>query len=97
LLTHADLVEIYTDSSTAMLNTEPLTNGSTGRFYGLIFNDNGSLKMDCAQVRDGVDVAPVTGAASPVGFASSPLSAKPPKVTFDQSPDGKRQFYTYTK
>jgi hypothetical protein len=24
------------------------------RFYGLVFNDNGALRMDCAQVNDGV-------------------------------------------
>jgi hypothetical protein len=97
LLAHPDLVEVYTDSSTSMLNTKPLTSGRTGRFYGLIFNDNGSLKMDCAQARDGVDITPVAVAASPANFASSLLSAKLPKVTFHQSPDGKRQFYTYTK
>src|SRR5258706_4069402 len=39
LLAHPDLVEVYMDSSTSMLNTKPLTNGSIGRFYGLIFND----------------------------------------------------------
>jgi hypothetical protein len=24
------------------------------RFYGLVLNDNGTLRMDCAQVNDGV-------------------------------------------
>lgn len=47
-------VEVYVDSSTQLLNTEPLANGSTQRFYGLVFNDNGTLRMDCAQVNDGV-------------------------------------------
>jgi hypothetical protein len=28
--------------------------GSVVRFYGLVFNDNGMLRMDCAQVNDGV-------------------------------------------
>jgi len=23
-------------------------------FYGLVFNDNGTLRMDCAQIMDGV-------------------------------------------
>ena len=47
-------VEIYVDSDTQMLNTQPLAAGSTLRFYGLVFNDNGTLRMDCAQVSDGV-------------------------------------------
>jgi len=37
-----------------MLNSNALTVGNTLRFYGLIFNDNGTLRMDCAQVNDGV-------------------------------------------
>ncbi len=41
------------DSSTQMLNTEALTVANTLRFYGLVFNDNGTLCMDCAQVNDG--------------------------------------------
>jgi hypothetical protein len=48
-------VEVYIDNSTQMLNTQPLAAGSTLRFYGLAFNDNGTLRMDCAQVNDGVD------------------------------------------
>jgi hypothetical protein len=36
-----------------MLNTRPLAQGSTLRFYGLVFNDNGRLKMDCTQITDG--------------------------------------------
>jgi len=48
-------VEVYVDSSTQKLNTQPLAAGSTLRFYGLVFNDNGTLRMDCAQVNDGVD------------------------------------------
>jgi Domain of unknown function (DUF5666) len=51
-------VEVYVDTSTQMLNTQPLTAGSTLRFYGLVFNDNGTLRMDCAQVNDGVDFSP---------------------------------------
>jgi hypothetical protein len=48
-------VEVYIDSNTQLLNTQPLAAGSTLRFYGLVFNDNGTLRMDCAQVNDGVD------------------------------------------
>jgi hypothetical protein len=47
-------VEVYVDSNTQMLNTQALAAGNTLRFYGLVFNDNGTLRMDCAQVSDGV-------------------------------------------
>ncbi len=47
-------VEVYVDSNTQMLNTQALAAGNTLRFYGLVFNDNGTLRMDCAQVNDGV-------------------------------------------
>jgi hypothetical protein len=47
-------VEVYVDSNTQLLNTQTLAAGSTFRFYGLVFNDNGTLRMDCAQVNDGV-------------------------------------------
>lgn len=55
-------VEIYVDSDTQMLNTQPLAAGSTLRFYGLVFNDNGTLRMDCAQVSDGVPFTPPSNA-----------------------------------
>ncbi len=54
LLTNPSQVEVYVDSSTQMLNSQPLAEGGTFRFYGLVFNDNGTLRMDCAQVNDGV-------------------------------------------
>jgi len=54
LLTNPNQVEVYIDSTTQQLNTQPLAAGSTLRFYGLVFNDNGTLRMDCAQVSDGV-------------------------------------------
>jgi hypothetical protein len=37
-----------------MLNSSALSVGGVFRFYGLVFNDNGTLRMDCAQVNDGV-------------------------------------------
>jgi hypothetical protein len=55
LLSNPSQVEVYVDSNTQMLNTQPLAAGSTLRFYGLVFNDNCTLRMDCAQVNDGVD------------------------------------------
>lgn len=54
LLNNPGRVEVYVDSSTQTLNTQALAVGSTLRFYGLVFNDNGTLRMDCAQVNDGV-------------------------------------------
>jgi hypothetical protein len=54
LLNNPSRVEVYIDNSTQHLNTQALAPGSTLRFYGLVFNDNGTLRMDCAQVNDGV-------------------------------------------
>jgi hypothetical protein len=54
LLTNPSQVEVYVDSNTQMVNTQALAPGSTLRFYGLVFNDSGTLRMDCAQVSDGV-------------------------------------------
>lgn len=47
-------VEVYVDSNTQQLNTQALAVGSTLRFSGLVFNDQGTLRMDCAQVNNGV-------------------------------------------
>ena len=58
LLNNPSQVEVYVDTSTRMLNTQALAPGSTLRFYGLVFNDNGTLRMDCAQVNDGVTATP---------------------------------------
>lgn len=54
LLQNPNTVVVYVDSSVQMLNSTPLAVGNTLRFYGLVFNDNGTLKMDCAQIADGV-------------------------------------------
>jgi len=53
-LQNPSTVVVYADSSTQMLNTVPVANGSVLRFNGLVFSDNGTLRMDCAQVLDGV-------------------------------------------
>ena len=58
LLNNPSQVEVYVDSNTQMLNTEALAPGSTLLFYGLVFNDNGTLRMDCSQVNDGVATTP---------------------------------------
>jgi Domain of unknown function (DUF5666) len=54
LLTAPNTVVVYADSNTQMLNKSSLAVGSVFRFYGLVFNDNGTLRMDCAQINDGV-------------------------------------------
>jgi hypothetical protein len=54
ILTNPGSVVVYVDTSTQTLNTTPLAIGSLLRFNGLVFNDNGTLRMDCAEVWDGV-------------------------------------------
>jgi hypothetical protein len=54
LLTDPSTVVVYADDSTQMLNTSPVAVSGVVRFYGLVFNDNGTLRMDCAQINDGV-------------------------------------------
>ena len=54
LLTNPSQVVVYADSNTQMLNTNPIAVGDVVRFYGLVFNDNGTLRMDCAEIFDGV-------------------------------------------
>ena len=54
VLQNPSVVEVYVDSSTELLNSNALAPGSVFRFNGLIFNDNGTLRMFCAQIRDGV-------------------------------------------
>ena len=52
VLTAPNTVQVYADSSTAVLT--PVSTGSVFRFYGLVFNNNGTLRMDCAQIAAGV-------------------------------------------
>jgi hypothetical protein len=54
LLNNPSQIEVYVDNNTQKVNTQALAAGSTLRFYGLVFNDSGTLRMDCAQVNDGV-------------------------------------------
>jgi len=56
LLTQPDQLQVYVDGGTRMLNSAPVAVGSTLRFYGLVFNDAGVLRMDCAQINDGVSL-----------------------------------------
>ncbi len=54
LLTNPNTVVVYADSNTQILSSGTVSVGGLFRFYGLVFNDNGTLRMDCAQVNDGV-------------------------------------------
>ena len=63
LLNNPSQVEVYVDSNTQKLNTQALAPGNTLRFYGLVFNDGGTLRMDCAQVNDGVTATPPASSA----------------------------------
>jgi hypothetical protein len=54
LVTNPGSIVVYVDSNTQQLNSDPLAVGSVLRFNGLVFNDNGILRMDCAQINDGV-------------------------------------------
>lgn len=52
LLGNPNTVMVYLSNSRS--NTTPVAVGSVLRFTGLIFNDGGTLKMDCASVNQGV-------------------------------------------
>lgn len=54
LLTDPNIVVVYVDNQTQMLNSNTIGVGGLFRFYGLIFNDSGTLRMDCSQISDGV-------------------------------------------
>jgi hypothetical protein len=47
-------VMVYVDTNTQLLNHGPINPGSLLRFRGLVFDDNGTMRMDCGQIYDGV-------------------------------------------
>jgi len=53
-LNNPNVIQVYVDSSAQTLNSAPIAVGSLLRFRGLIFDDNGVLRMDCNIIRDGV-------------------------------------------
>jgi hypothetical protein len=77
LLNNPSQVEVYVDSNTQKLNAQALAPGSTLRFYGLVFNDNGTLRMDCAQVNDGVTETPQTNSAVAVQSVTQAVRRDP--------------------
>lgn len=54
LVTDPSTVMVYTDNSTLNADSSSLAVGSLLRFRGLIFNDGGTLRMDCAEIQTGV-------------------------------------------
>jgi hypothetical protein len=52
--TNPGVIEVYADTNTVMLTGSAPAPGDTLRFYGLVFNDQGTLRMDCAQISPGV-------------------------------------------
>jgi hypothetical protein len=53
-LPNPSTVIVYADANTQFLNSAPINPGSVLRFRGLIFDNNGTLRMDCGQINDGV-------------------------------------------
>jgi hypothetical protein len=54
VLPHPNVIEVYVNSSTSLLNSTALGVGQTFRFNGLLFNDTGVFRMVCDQISDGV-------------------------------------------
>jgi hypothetical protein len=54
LLTQPAQIQVYVDSNTQQLGSIPVSVGAPARFYGLVFNDGGVLRMDAAAVLDGL-------------------------------------------
>jgi hypothetical protein len=53
-LTSSQTVTVYADTSTQFLHAAMVETGDTLRFRGVVFNDGGTLRMDCDEVLDGV-------------------------------------------
>jgi len=53
-LANPNTVDVYVDNNTQLLNAQTLAPGGVFRFNGLLFNDAGTLRMDCGVVNDGV-------------------------------------------
>jgi hypothetical protein len=53
-LSDPNAVIVYADTNTHLLNSALIGIGSVLRFRGLLFDDNGTVRMDCVQINDGV-------------------------------------------
>jgi hypothetical protein len=54
LIGQPNLVQVYVDDSTQLLNGAVPAVGAILRFHGLVFNDQGTLRMDCDLADSGV-------------------------------------------
>jgi hypothetical protein len=54
IINNPESITVYADANTQLLQFGPVVTGSVLRFRGLIFDDNGTLRMDCAKILDGV-------------------------------------------
>ena len=54
LLANPGFVQVYVDATTQQASSTPTANGAVLRFYGLVFNDGGALRMDCGRIDAGV-------------------------------------------
>jgi len=54
LLANPGFVQVYVDATTQEASATPTAIGAVLRFYGLVFNDGGTLRMDCARIDAGV-------------------------------------------
>jgi hypothetical protein len=80
VLTEPSTVVIYVDKATQMLNQQPLVAGSVMRCNGMLFNDNGTMRMDCGQVNDGVAMQPVQNAATARSSSSGEQRLGSPRI-----------------
>ncbi len=53
-LANPSVITVYADQNAQLLTTDSIGVGSVVRFRGLIFNDDGVLRMDCQKILDGV-------------------------------------------
>ncbi len=54
LIAQPSQVQVYVDSNTQKFATAAPVVGAPARFYGLVFNDDGVLRMDAAAILDGL-------------------------------------------
>lgn len=48
------VIYVYADNNAERVSTGSATQGSVLRFHGAVFNDNGTLRMDCLRINSGV-------------------------------------------
>jgi hypothetical protein len=84
LLSSPNIVTVYVDANTQKLNTTALNPGNTLRFYGLVFNDSGTLRMDCAEVNDGVAFTAPANPASRLQVGQSGASIRQGSASLPQ-------------